>query len=270
MSETAAATPTADGVQRWERLREAATAFGVRLTPAQVTACARYSELLCEWNQRFNLTAIENSDEILVKHFLDSLSCAAVADFTSRSTLVDVGTGAGFPGLVLKIAYPHLKVTLLDAVQKRLGFLERVVSELALTNVRTVHARAEDAARPRRPSVDAAPAPAGASVAHLPPLREACDVVTARAVARLNVLAEWLLPFVRVGGLAISMKGPDIASEVDEAAGALRTLGGRVVEVRELTLPGTDVRRSLVVIRKERPTPASFPRGPGTARRSPL
>jgi 16S rRNA (guanine527-N7)-methyltransferase len=242
----------------------------VQLAPVQVAACARYSELLCEWNQRFNLTAIENPDEILVKHFLDSLSCAAVVDFTTRTTLVDVGTGAGFPGLVLKIAYPHLRVTLLDAVQKRLGFLERVVSELALTDVRTVHARAEDAARPRRPAADSAPAPASASVANLPPLREAFDVATARAVARLNVLSEWLLPFVRVGGVAISMKGPEVASEAEEAANALRTLGGRVVDVRELTLPHTGVRRSLVVIRKERPTPASFPRGPGTARRSPL
>ncbi len=239
---------------------EGARSFGVDLRPEQVAALDRYLALLLEWNQRFNLTAIENPDEILTKHFLDSLSCAQALDFSQKRTLIDVGTGAGFPGMVLKIVYPHLQVTLLDAVQKRLNFLQRVAEDLSLTGLQTLHARAEDAAA-------VAPRP---GTCPIPGLRESFDVVAARAVARLNVLSEWTLPFARVGGVFIAMKGPDIAEEVKEAETALRRLGGGPARSYVFQLPGSDLGRSLVVVPKVRPTPRDLPRLPGTARKSPL
>lgn len=248
------AEPPGVAPELWGRLAEQAEAeFGVALDEAQLRQLAVYLELLCEWNQKFNLTAIEDPAEILVKHFLDSLSCALSVDLKSARSLIDVGTGAGFPGLVLKIAFPHLQVTLLDALDKRLRFLERVSTELGLKGVTTVHARAEDAARPA----------AGT-------LREKFDVVTARAVARLRVLAEWTLPFARVGGCLLAMKGPEIAEEAAEAGPALKKLGGGEATFRELVLPGTDLGRSLVRVEKLRPTPREFPRRPGTARKHPL
>ena len=236
----------------WEDLGRAARELGVALDESTLQALMRYLVLLRAWNQRFNLTAIERPSEILIKHFLDSLTCGSVLRLEQHATLIDVGTGAGFPGLVLKLAYPHLRVTLLDAVQKRLSFLEHVVTELRLADVVTVHARAEDAAR------------VGSS------LREAFDVATARAVARLNVLAEWVLPFVRVGGAAVLMKGPEIRGELDEAGRAIRLLGGGPPVVRELVLPGADAGRSLVLIPKAGRTPPAYPRRAGAARRDPL
>lgn len=249
----------------WDLLTVRAQEFGVALTPAQTDLLRRYMELLCEWNQRFNLTAISLPEEILVKHFLDSLTCAAAVELAEQRTLIDVGTGAGFPGLVLKIAFPHLQVRLVDAVQKRLRFLERVIEELGLTGVSTLHARVEDlAAAPTQLAGRKSPGPR-------PPLnlREASDVVTARAVARLNVLAEWTLPLARVGGCVVAMKGPDVEEEAAEAGRAIAALGGGTPTVRTLTLP-PDLGRSLVTIPKTRSTPKQYPRPPGTARKQPL
>lgn len=237
----------------WQRLREDAEAFGVLLSPDQLAALAVYRDLLCEWNRRFNLTAIEDPEEVLTKHFLDSLSVAGMVDLGRQKSLIDVGTGAGFPGLVLKIAYPRLRITLLDSLEKRLRFLDRMAEALELKDVTTVHARAEDAARPGPGT-----------------LRERFDVVTARAVARLRVLAEWALPFARVGGVMVAMKGPDVGDEMEEAGPALRRLGGKVDRVEELVLPRTDVGRSLVLISKVKSTPKDLPRRPGTAKKDPL
>jgi len=261
--------PAAD----WPALVRNAGTLGVTLEPEQVERLQRYLGLLCEWNQRFNLTAIDRPDEILVKHFLDSLTCALVVDFQRHRTLADVGTGAGFPGLVLKIAFPHLRVTLLDAVHKRLLFLERVAADLELTDVRMVHARVEDAAAAHGPpsrSARSKGAPPPAPSASPLVLRERFDLVTARAVARLNVLAEWLLPLARVGGAAVAMKGPDSAAEVEEAGRALRLLGGGEPVVRPLALPESDIGRSLILIPKVRATPPAYPRAPGAARKAPL
>ena len=244
----------------WAPVVEGSRAFGLELTATQVDSLDHYLHLLVEWNQRFNLTAIDDPAEILVKHFLDSLSCASAVDLAARRTLIDVGSGAGFPGLVLKIVYPHLQLTLLDAVQKRLRFLERVAQELSLAEVETLHARAEDAA--------AASARPGISLPRR--YRESFDVATARAVARLNVLSEWTLPFVKVGGVLLAMKGPEVEPEVEEARQAVRRLGGGNADIRQLVLPGTEVGRSLIVIPKVRPTPRDLPRLPGTARKSPL
>jgi 16S rRNA (guanine527-N7)-methyltransferase len=252
------------GAADWPAFRIAAAGLDVTITDAQEEQLRRYLELLCEWNRRFNLTAIEDPQEILLKHFLDSLTCATVVDLSTKATLIDVGTGAGFPGLVLKIAFPHLQVTLLDSLRKRIGFLDRVVEELALEGVCALHARAEDAARSAGAQGKSLPAQPS------PRLREQFDVVTSRAVARLAVLAEWTLPFARVGGALVAMKGPQVEAEVQEAKRAIRVLGGGSSRVREFTLPGSKLGRSLVLIPKVTATPPAYPRLPGTARKDPL
>lgn len=258
-----------DEASNWAWLLPQAENFGVRLTQQQCAQLREYCALLCEWNQRLNLTSVSTPEQIVAKHFLDSLTAARAADFSVVRSLVDVGAGAGFPGLVLKIAFPHLQVTLLDAVRKRLRFVERVAEVLMLQEVRTVHARAEDAGRPPgRMSAGREVQADGSSGA--PFLREVFDVATARAVARLNVLCEWTLQLVRVGGGVVALKGPDVGPEVVEAETAITLLGGGPPQVHEFTLPGTDAGRSLVWIPKQRSTPRTLPRLPGTARKSPL
>lgn len=233
------------------RLRAGASLFGVALTDDQLGLCRRYLTLLLEWNQRLNLTAIEDPAAVIDKHFVDSLSCAAAIDFTPLRRIVDVGTGAGFPGLVLKIAFPHLELLLLDAVEKRLAFLRRVAEALSLTDVQTLHARAEDAGRDLR-------------------YREQYDLSVSRAVARLNTLAEYCLPLTRVGGHLLAQKGPDVADELAQAAMAIRKLGGGAPRVHSLTLPGTDIGRTLLLVPKVTPTPRDLPRLPGTPKKHPL
>jgi 16S rRNA (guanine527-N7)-methyltransferase len=234
-----------------ERLRTDARSFGLELTVSQIEAYRQYFVLLREWNERFNLTAIEAPRDVIDKHFLDSLSCALALPLSSVRTLVDVGTGAGFPGLVLKIAFPHLELLLLDAVEKRLRFLRRVVEALEMTRVDMLHARAEEAG-------------------HDPQRREQFDAAVARAVARLSTLAEYCLPLVRVGGSFLAQKGPDVADELAAARPAFEKLGAGTPSVRTLVLPGTDIGRSLVLIPKTRPTPAQYPRPAGSPKKHPL
>jgi 16S rRNA (guanine527-N7)-methyltransferase len=234
-----------------ERLAKGASSFGIELQPRQLAAFSDYLRLLLEWNQRFNLTAIEAPEAVIDKHFVDSLSCVAVLSLASLHRLVDVGTGGGFPGLVLKIAFPHLEVLLLDAVDKRLGFLRRVTAALELSGVTTLHARAEEAGRDPR-------------------WRGQYDLAVARAVAPLNTLAEYCLPFVRTGGCFLAQKGPDVAAELAAAQPAFAKLGGGAAHVQHLTLPGTDIGRSLVRVPKIAPTPRDYPRLPGTPKKHPL
>jgi 16S rRNA (guanine527-N7)-methyltransferase len=233
------------------RLAAGARAYGIPLSTQQLDRFREYLRLLHDWNQRFNLTAIDAPEDVVDKHYVDSLSCAAALDLSAVRTLVDIGTGAGFPGLVLKIAFPHLEVLLLDAVDKRLRFLRRVTEALALTGVTLLHARAEQA---------------GCD----PSWRERYDAALSRAVARLNILAEYCLPFVRVGGWFLAQKGPEVDAELSEARPALQKLGGGTVEVRSLTLPNTQIGRSLVLVPKVARTPREFPRLPGTPKRHPL
>ena len=233
------------------RLAAGAERFGIDLNRQQLDSYGEYLRLLLDWNQRFNLTAIEAPEAVIDKHFVDSLSCVVALDFSSIRHLADVGTGAGFPGLVLKIAFPHLEVLLLDAVEKRLRFLRGVTEALGLTGVTTLHARAEAA---------------GCD----PARRGQFDVAVARAVAPLNTLAEYCLPFVRTGGWFLAQKGPDMPAELGAAQPAIRKLGGGEPRVHPLTLPGTDIGRSLVLIRKVTPTPREYPRLPGTPKKHPL
>lgn len=232
-------------------LRRCAAEFGLRIDDEQLAQFRAYLTLLRQWKDRFNLTAIQDPEGILVKHFLDSLACARVPRLQQAKSLVDVGAGAGFPGLPLKIAFPRLTVLLIDSVQKRLRFVDQVIADLGLADTSTLHRRAEEAGRDPR---------------H----RERYEVATARAVAPLNVLVEWLLPLVAVGGAAIAMKGPEVSGEVEDALGAIQRLGGGEPQVEVLALPETDLRRSLIVIPKVAPTPPDLPRRTGIARKRPL
>ena len=234
-----------------EEALAAAEAFGTPLTKEQADQLAAYYALLIEWNEKMNLTAITEPHEVAVKHIVDSLSAFDAPLFTEGVRAVDVGTGAGFPGLVLKIFFPSMELVLLDSLQKRVKFLETVVSTLGLKGVACVHGRAEEAARQKA-------------------YRERFDLAFSRAVARLSVLAEYTLPFVRVGGSLLALKGARYAEEMAEAEQAARILGGGKPTARTVKLPDLDDGRAVVRIDKERPTPAAFPRKAGTPEKKPL
>ena len=208
----------------------------------------RYYELLTEWNKVMNLTAIEGEENTARLHFLD---CAALGQLTELrgKRVIDVGTGAGFPGMVLKILCPEMELTLLDSLDKRLRFLQTVCGELGFSDVRCIHARAEEA-------------PAQ--------LRESFDLACSRAVARLNLLSELCLPFVKPGGQFIAMKGPELADELREAEKGIRLLGGEVERAAEYPVPGTDLRHNAVLIRKIAETPKKYPRKWGQMKKQPL
>lgn len=231
-------------------LKEAA-ALGCRLSAEQMEQYALYAELLRVWNDKMNLTALLDVEEVYVKHFLDSLTVAKTVVDMNAKVVFDLGSGAGFPGVALKIALPELQVTLVDALRKRVDFLEMIVVELGLKGVLCAHGRAEDLAR---------------NSAH----RDGADVVTARAVAPLPVLVEWCLPFVRTGGIFVAMKGPAGLQELDAAKGAVRALRGEYVGHEMYELPEGAGARTLLRFKKAGPTPNRFPRRAGDAKRDPL
>lgn len=234
-----------------EILSSGASELGITLGDSQLDRFESFTSLLREWNQKFNLTRITDPGEIAVKHYLDSLSLLSVIEIPTGASVMDVGTGAGIPAIPLKIARPDLRVTMLDSVRKRLVFIEAALGELGIDDAVLVHARAEDAARDRA-------------------YRERFDLTVSRAVARLAVLSELCVPFCRVGGWFAAYKGPDAADEVSEAGAAIRKLGGKPARVESLTLPGLDVGRTLVLIRKERRTPSGYPRKAGIPEKQPL
>ena len=218
-------------------------------TEVQLAQFTRYYELLVETNKVMNLTAITEPEEVAVKHMVDSLLAFEAA--MAGKTLVDVGTGAGFPGVPLKIYCPSLKVTLVDSLGKRLRFLEQVISELGLKGIRCEHLRAEDAGRNKK---------------H----REQYDYVTARAVARLSVLSEYCLPLAKKGGQFIALKGSRYAEEIDEGEAAVKILGGKIISAEPVKLPGLDDGRAIIKIAKIKATPAQYPRKAGTPEKQPL
>ncbi len=234
-----------------------AAALGVKLNPAQVEQFRLYCDELLAWNERTNLTAITDTEAIFVRHFLDSLSVLPIMtkllarDGASATRLIDVGTGAGFPGLPLRIARPDFEVTLVDSVGKKSAFCSHMRDLLGLDGVTVVTGRAED-------------------VGQQPAHREQYDVAISRAVAALPVLAEYLLPLCRLGGIAVAMKGRDVAGEVAQSQQALRLLGGAVHDVAPVTVPGLDARRTVIVMEKQHPTPPRYPRKAGVAARRPL
>ncbi len=222
-------------------LQKGIAAFGGALTPEQIWQFADYSSLLKEWNEKMNLTAICDDDGIAVKHFLDSILPLFHLDIKEGARVADIGTGAGFPGIPLKILRPDLSVTLVDSLNKRITFLEEVCARLNLSNVTCIHGRAEELGRDNR-------------------YREQFDVVTSRAVAKLRVLGEYCLPLVKPGGIFLSLKAEDMEEELSDARAMLGSLGGGKPQVIAAPLPESDMVRKLVVIPKDKPTPCQFPR----------
>ena len=234
-----------------EILAARAAEAGIPLTAEQIGQFSVYHEMLLDWNTRMNLTALTAPEDVAVKHIIDSLTAYDAALFDGARTLIDVGTGAGLPGIPLAVYAPHLTVTLLDSLNKRVRFLTEVTAAMGLPNVRCIHARAEEAAR---------------TAEH----RAAYDIVVSRAVARLPVLLEYMLPFVRVGGTLLALKGRAYAEEQKEARRAAEVLGGGRITARPVHLPGLDDVRAILTVTKERQTPAAYPRGGGAPTRRPL
>lgn len=232
--------------------------LSITLSSEQMDQFFKYYEMLIEKNKVMNLTAITEFDEVLKKHFIDSLSLVKVCNLKKEISVIDVGTGAGFPGIPLKIAFPNLKVTLLDSLQKRVHFLQEVSDALGLYDMEAVHGRAEDFAKPDQ-------------------LREKFDLCVSRAVANLSTLSEYCIPFVKVGGRFISYKSEKVSmdseqnlSEAEQAEHAISVLGGKMTEQESFFLPSSDISRNLIVIEKCRPTPKQYPRKAGTASKKPL
>ena len=223
--------------------------LGITLSEIQLRQFYNYMNLLIEWNRKINLTAITEPDEIILKHFVDSLT---ISKYISDGTrVVDVGTGAGFPGIPLKIYRQDIEITLLDSLQKRINFLDEVIRELNLEKIETIHSRVEDFGKDKK-------------------YREKFDIATSRAVANLATLSEYLLPLVKVGGKVISMKGSLIEEELELSKNAIKILGGKVEKVDEFNLPNSDISRNIVLIDKIKETSNKYPRKAGEPSKKPL
>ena len=223
--------------------------LGITLSEIQLKQFYNYMNLLIEWNKKINLTAITEPNEIILKHFVDSLT---ISKYISDGTrVVDVGTGAGFPGIPLKIYRQDIEITLLDSLQKRINFLDEVIRELNLEKIETVHSRVEDFGKDKK-------------------YREKFDIATSRAVANLATLSEYLLPLVKVGGKAISMKGSLIEEELENSKNAIKILGVEIERVDEFDLPNSDISRNIILINKIKETPNKYPRKAGEPSKKPL
>lgn len=225
--------------------------LGISLTEQQSEQLYEYYRLLVEWNSFMNLTGITEFSEVVQKHFVDSLSIVKVKNMNDVDNLIDVGTGAGFPGLPLKIVFPHLKVTLLDSLNKRIDFLNAVIEKTGLIGIETIHGRAEDFAKPGLK-------------------REIYDLCVSRAVANLATLSEYCLPYVKIGGEFIPYKSGEVADELQDAKSAVFLLGGKVESCENFDLPGSDIHRSLVRIKKVGGCPKKYPRKAGMPSKAPL
>ena len=232
-----------------EKMQEKSNVLGIRFSVEQTEQFFEYMNLLIEWNEKMNLTAIIEPEEIILKHFIDSITI--LKEIPDGSKLVDVGTGAGFPGIPLSIMNSTLKITLVDSLNKRLIFLQEVISKLQLQNVEIVHARAEEFGQNKK-------------------YRESFDIATSRAVANLSTLSEYLIPLVKLGGKTINMKAANAKEEINEAQKAIDTLGGTIEKVEEFSLPQSDIGRTVIIIKKDKKTPIKYPRKPGTPSKEPI
>ena len=235
--------------QFFKELKEKLEKISVNIDDNKARKLYKYMKLLIEWNEKMNLTAITEPKEIIIKHFVDSLT---IEKYIQENTqIIDVGTGAGFPGIPLSIVRDDIRVTLMDSLNKRISFLDEVIKENNLTNADTVHSRAEELGRNKD-------------------YREQFDIVTSRAVASLNVLLEYMLPFVKVGGYCICMKGSNMEEEINNSKKALELLNGKIEKIEKFELPGTDFGRNIIVIKKIKNVPNKYPRKPGTPAKEPI
>lgn len=234
-----------------DTLIEGSKELNIELDDKALESFKTYKSLLQEWNKKIDITTITEDVEVDIKHFLDSLTPIKTQLFEGNEKIIDIGTGGGFPGLPLKIYNNNLKVTLLDSLNKRINFLKEVIESLKLKDIEAIHGRAEELSRTKE-------------------YREQYDICISRAVASLDTLSEYCLPFVKVGGHFISMKGPDVEEELKESYNAINTLGGKVIEVESIIIPQSDIKHSLIIIEKVRPTSTKYPRGGGKPRKKPL
>ena len=228
-------------------LKSGSIELGCELSDLQIDKLVRYYELLVEWNEKINLTAITEKNDVATKHFLDSMS--AISTGYVKGKTIDVGCGAGFPGLVLKITKPEIELTLLDSLNKRINFLKTVCDELEIADVDFVHSRAEDGARR---------------------MREQFDTVVSRAVANMTVLSELCIPFLKIGGRFLALKGPLAEQELKDAKRAISILGGEVENVFEAKIPHTDLSHKIIIVKKVRHTPMQYPRKAGVVTKNPI
>ena len=235
----------------YDLMAKAAEDVGLELTTEQYDQFITYMRLLQEWNEKINLTAILEDEEIIKKHFIDSIKAFKRDEFRKNVNMIDVGTGAGFPGIPIAIMNPNINVTLLDSLNKRIKFLDIVISKLGLKNIKTIHSRAEDGARNKK-------------------LREKFDIATSRAVANMSVLSEYCLPYVKVGGKFIALKGPAVDQEIEESDVAIKTLGGELEQICEVKIEDTDLRHNLVVVKKIKECAKTYPRKAGTISKNPI
>lgn len=234
-----------------EKFKNGLQQLHIELSEKQMEQFLQYHEMLIEKNKVMNLTAITEFDEVVEKHFLDSVSLTQQLDLHQSLKVLDLGTGAGFPGIPLKIVFPELEITLMDSLNKRVLFLQDVISSLQLQNIEAVHGRAEEAAKNKK-------------------YRESFDLCVSRAVANISTLSEYCLPFVKIGGSFISYKSSTIEDELKDGKKGIAILGGKVKDVYKFTLPDSELQRSFVIIEKEKKTPKAYPRKAGTPSKEPL
>ncbi|WP_099469810.1 16S rRNA (guanine(527)-N(7))-methyltransferase RsmG [Konateibacter massiliensis] len=234
-----------------EKFKEGIQNLGIELDEIQINQFISYYEILVEWNKVMNLTAITEFDEVIQKHFIDSLSIVKAVDMNKKIRLIDIGTGAGFPGIPLKIVFPHIEVVLLDSLNKRINFLNEVIQNLNLEKIKTIHGRAED-------------------FSHDKEYREGFDLCVSRAVANLASLAEYCLPYVKVKGSFVPYKSGKIEEELVASKKAIHVLGGKIENEVYFNLPNSDIERAFVIIRKEKSTPKMYPRKAGVPTKNPI
>lgn len=234
-----------------DSFKQALEELEIQLSEKQINQFIQYYELLVEWNKVMNLTGITEWEEVVQKHFVDSLALIHAIELTESYKVLDLGTGAGFPGIPLKIAFPHLEIVLLDSLNKRIKFLNEVIAQLGLTGISAYHGRAEEFAKKTE-------------------YREQFDLVVSRAVANLSTLSEYCIPYVKIGGYFVSYKSGDVQEELEKSEKAIDILGGCLEDVEEFTLPQSDISRTLVIIEKEQSTKKKYPRMGGKPSKEPL
>ena len=233
----------------FKEIKEKLEKVNINIEEKQAKNLYKYMKLMLEWNEKINLTAITEPKEVILKHFVDSLTILKYLE--KEEKIIDVGTGAGFPGIPLNIMNDDCEYTLLDSLNKRIIFLNEVISKLQLKNIETIHSRVEEFGKSKK-------------------YRENYDIATSRAVAPLNVLLEYLLPLVKVNGICICMKGSNVKEEIEDSKNAISILGGKLEKIETINLPDSDITRNIVIIRKIKNTPAKYPRKPGTPTKEPI